>query len=263
VSITFSIITATYNCADTISQCLDSVANQSYLKHEHVVIDGASIDGTLKILQSRCAQIATLVSEPDRGIYDALNKGVSMATGDVIGLLHADDLYASDRVLGIVAAAFENPNVQAVYGDLQYVSRADVSRVIRHWRAGKFSQVKLARGWMPPHPTLFLRREVYERVGCFNTRFRIAADYDFMLRVLSGLSADQVVYLPEVFVKMRVGGASNRSLNAIARKSAEDYQILRAYGLGAYGATRALTFKNLGKLGQFKIWALHRLKRLP
>jgi glycosyltransferase involved in cell wall biosynthesis len=253
VSITVSIITATYNRADTISQCLDSVANQSYLNREHVVIDGASTDDTLKILQSRRAQIATLVSEPDRGIYDALNKGVSIATGDVIGLLHADDLYASDQVLCTVSAAFENPNVQAVYGDLQYVSRADVSRVIRHWRAGKFSKAKLARGWMPPHPALFLRRGVYDWAGLFNTRYRIAADYDFMLRVLSGLSADQVVYLPEVLVKMRVGGASNRSIKAITGKSAEDYQILRAHGLGAYGAARALAFKNLGKLGQFKI----------
>jgi glycosyltransferase involved in cell wall biosynthesis len=265
VSITISIITATYNRADTISQCLDSVENQSYINREHVVIDGASTDGTLQVLQSHRTQISALVSEPDRGIYDALNKGVSMATGDVIGLLHADDLYASDQVLAAVAAAFENPKVQAVYGDLQYVSRADLTRVIRHWRAGEFSQAKLARGWMPPHPTLFLRRGVYDQHRhCeeprssdvaihrpFNTRYRIAADYDFMLRVLGGLGPDQVVYVPEVLVRMRVGGASNRSLKAITRKSAEDYEILRANGFSVFGAARALVWKNLSKVGQF------------
>jgi glycosyltransferase involved in cell wall biosynthesis len=253
VPITFTIITATYNCADTVAQCLGSVANQNHLSREHVVIDGASTDDTLKILQSHQAQIAALVSEPDRGIYDALNKGVAIATGDVIGLLHADDVYASDQVLAAVADAFKNPDVEAVYGDLQYVSRADVSRVIRYWRAGGFSKPKLARGWMPPHPTLFLRRGVYERVGLFNTRYRIAADYDFMLRVLGGLNADQVVYLPEVLVKMRMGGASNRSIKAIARKSTEDYQILRANGFGVAGAAAALALKNLSKLEQFKI----------
>lgn len=249
--ITISIITAIYNRADTVAQCLDSVANQSYLNREHVVIDGASNDDTLKILQSHRAPIATLVSEPDHGIYDALNKGVSMATGDVIGLLHADDLYASDQVLATVAAAFENPNVQAVYGDLQYVSRADLSRVIRYWRAGDFSKVKLSCGWMPPHPALFLRREVYQRFGLFNTRYRIAADYDFMLRVLSKLTSDQVVYLPEVLVKMRVGGASNRSIRNIMLKSTEDFSVMRQNGFDVLGATKALVLKNLSKLGQF------------
>jgi glycosyltransferase involved in cell wall biosynthesis len=256
-----TVITVTYNCARSIRVCLDSVAQQSYPNRKHVVVDGASTDGTLGILQSHRAQIETLLSEPDHGIYDALNKGIANATGEVIGLLHADDLYASDQVLATVAAVFENPNVQAVYGDLQYVSRVDVSRVIRHWRAGEFSQAKLARGWMPPHPTLFLRRGVYDKLAgsprralgaprgdaFFNTRYRIAADYDFMLRVLGGLKLDQVVYLPEVLVKMRVGGASNRSLKAIIRKSAEDYRILRANGFSICGAAGALAWKNLSK----------------
>jgi len=228
---------------------------QGYKNLEHVVIDGASTDGTLAVFQSRQDQIAYLVSEPDLGIYDALNKGVKNATGDVIGLIHADDIYASHQVLAAVAAAFGNPNTQAVYGDLQYVSRADPARVIRHWRAGEFSKAKLARGWMPPHPTLFLRRQVYEQVSAgglpFNTRYRIAADYDFMLRVLNTLAADQIVYLPKVLVKMRLGGASNRSLRAIARKSAEDYSALRSNGFSVPASIWALGWKNLSKIGQF------------
>jgi len=250
VTINISIITATYNCAATVGECLASVASQDYSDTDHVVIDGASSDTTLQVLEKQRARIATLLSEPDRGIYDALNKGIAKAKGDVIGLLHADDLYGSNEVLSQVAAEFEDPKVQAVYGNLQYVSRADPARVIRHWHAGEFSKAKLARGWMPPHPTLFLRREVYEQFGGFDIGYRIAADYDFMLRVLSKLDR-KIVYIPQVLVKMRVGGASNRSITAIVRKSSEDYRVLRSNHFGVLGALTALALKNLSKVPQF------------
>ena len=183
-----SIITATYKCAPTVGDCLDAVAAQTYPDREQIVIDGASPDGTLAVLTARQAQLAVLVSEPDQGIYYALNKGLARASGEVVGVLHADDVYGDAEVLARIAAAFADPTVMAVYGDLEYVSQGDPTRVVRHWRAGPFDPARLRRGWMPPHPTLYLRRSVYERLGGFDTRYRIAADDDLMLRVLSRLA---------------------------------------------------------------------------
>jgi glycosyltransferase len=245
-----SIITATYHCADTVGDCLASVADQSYPDWEHIVIDGASTDGTLAVLGARRAQLAVLVSEPDSGIYDALNKGLALATGEVVGFLHADDVYGDARVLERIAAAFADPTVMAVYGDLEYVNRTDSTRVVRHWRAGPFRPTLLRWGWMPPHPTFYLRRVEYERLGGFDTRFRIAADYDLMLRVLNRLPG-RVVYLPAVLVRMRLGGESNRSLATIARKSWEDYLVLTRNGLSAPASLAALAWKNLSKMPQF------------
>ena len=214
---------------------------------EHIVIDGGSDDGTLPILKARQADLAVLVSEPDAGVYDGLNKGIARATGDIVGLLHADDVFAGPEVLSRVAAAFEDPAVDAVYGDLEYVARDDLSRVIRHWSAGEYDSSRLRWGWMPPHPTLYLRRSLYERFGGFDTRYRIAADYDLMLRMLTRMEG-KVVYIPEVLVRMRLGGISNRSLRSIARKSREDYQAIRANRIGGPGT---LVSKNLRKLPQF------------
>lgn len=242
---TISVITATYNCATTIEDCLRSVASQSYTDREHVIIDGASTDGTTDIV--RLNGEARFVSEPDRGIYDALNKGIAAASGDIIGFLHADDLYADDKVLEAVASAFEDPAVEAVYGDLVYVQKADTKRVVRYWRSSPFQPTRLAQGWMLPHPTLYLRRSVYERFGGFDLSYRIAADYDFMLRVLGRIEG-RIVYLPRLLVRMRVGGESNRSLRNIMRKSAEDLRALRANGVGGI---LTLMRKNGSKLSQF------------
>lgn len=242
-----SIITATYNCAATLGDALVSVATQHYSNYEHVLIDGASNDGTLALLESRRGQIATLISEPDKGIYDALNKGIHNATGDVVGFLHADDVYADARVLERIANAFADPSVTAVYGDLQYVHKQDTNSIVRHWRAGPYSRRKLGWGWMPPHPSLYVRREAYTRIGGFDIQYRIAADYDSILKLFT-LPDFKAVYIPEVLVKMRVGGASNRSLENILRKSREDYAVLRHSGVGGAGA---LLWKNLSKLGQF------------
>lgn len=242
-----SIVTATYQCEGTIADCLASVAAQTHDDVEHVVIDGASRDGTLSVLERHHDQLAVLVSEKDGGIYDALNKGIARCTGEVVGFLHADDLFADARVLERVARVFEDPGVQVCYGDLVYVSGEDTSRVIRYWRAGEFSRARLGRGWMPPHPTFYVRRSVYQRLGAFDTSFRIAADYEAMLRILLA-DPGRVVYLPEVLVRMRAGGVSNRSLGNILRKSREDYRAIRRHRLGGIGA---LVCKNLSKLGQF------------
>jgi glycosyltransferase len=244
-----SILTVVWNRAGTIGQALDSLADQSHGGYEHVIQDGGSTDGTAELLRGRAARDPRikLVSGRDGGIYDALNRALDRATGDVVGLLHSDDFFAHRRVLELVAQRFRATGADAVYGDLDYVSAADPERIVRRWRAGPFTPAKLRRGWMPPHPALFLRREVIERCGGYDTSFRIAADYDSILRyfALGGLAAE---WLPEVLVKMRVGGASNRSLAQVWLKSTEDYRALRKNGVGGFGA---LAWKNLSKLGQF------------
>lgn len=242
-----SIVTATWNCESTIGDCLKSVEGQTWPLREHIVIDGASSDRTLEILERSRALLAVLVSEKDSGIYDALNKGIERASGDVIGFLHADDIYAHRDVLSHVAAAFSNPAVGAVYGDLQYVRQGDVNHIVRHWQSAAFNKRRLAQGWMPPHPTLYVRREWYQRIGGFDTSYRIAADYYSILQLFSQPDLNPV-YLPEVMIKMRLGGASNRSLSNILRKSREDLVALQRSGVGGLGT---LVCKNMSKLGQF------------
>ena len=242
-----SIVTAVWNRATTVGGAIDSVSAQTYPDIEHLVIDGASTDGTLAEVEARRTPGMVVVSEPDQGIYDALNKGLARSTGEVVGLLHSDDVFAHSHVIGRVAAAFADPSIDAVYGDLEYVSASDPARVIRHWRAGEVTQAKLRRGWMPPHPTLFVRRRVFENHGAYDTRYRIAADYDAVLRWF-GTADITAAYIPEVLVKMRVGGESNASLSKILRKSREDYRALRS---NCVGGLPTLIAKNLSKLPQF------------
>lgn len=245
-----SIITAVYNGRDTIASALESVARQDYGNVEYVVVDGGSQDGTAQFLELHRDGIDVLVSERDEGIYDALNKGIRMSSGDIVGFLHADDVFANDQVLSLIARAFEHPEVGAVFGDIEYVDKCDMNRVIRKWRAGTFSRRKLGWGWMPPHPTFYVRRSVYAEHGLFDTRYRIAADYDCMLRFLRDCRFE-VAYISEVLVRMRVGGASNRSIANILRKSREDYMALRT---NCVGGLAALCWKNLSKLPQFLHW---------
>jgi glycosyltransferase len=242
-----SVITAVHNNRETISAALDSALGQSGVNIELVVIDGGSTDGTLDVLRSYADRLDVLVSESDRGIYDALNKGIQRASGDVVGFLHSDDLFADADALSRVVATFADPEVGAVYGDLLYVRKENPDQVVRYWRAGDFSERRLRWGWMPPHPTLYVRRHVYEQYGLFDTSFRIAADYDFILRIMDQCRV-RVRYIPEVLVKMRVGGTSNRSLRNILRKSSEDFRALRRNKVGGMGA---LMWKNLSKLSQF------------
>lgn len=245
-----SVITACYNSASTLGHALDSVVSQNYSDIEHIVIDGASSDVTRSILEARPQQQLRWYSEPDEGIYDALNKGIARAQGDVVGFLHADDEYASTDVLSMVARCFTDPSVMACYGDLVYVSQHDTSRVIRYWRSGAYHPSQLKSGWMPPHPTLYVRRELYEKIGGFNTTYRIAADYDCILRLFCYIEerGGRVEYLPSVLVNMRTGGASNRSLKNIIQKSREDLWALRSNKVGGLGV---LAKKNFSKLGQF------------
>jgi glycosyltransferase involved in cell wall biosynthesis len=250
MAIQISIITAVYNRCGTVGEALRSVQAQTHGNVQHVVIDGASRDGTLQLLQDLLPPAAVLVSEPDKGIYDALNKGIALCSGEVIGLMHSDDFFADDQVLDDVAAAFADPAVDAVYGDLDYVSVQDTSRIVRHWRAGPYLRERLAWGWMPPHPTLFVRRHVIEKWGGYDTRYRISADYDCILRYF-GQGQIRVAYLPRVLVKMRVGGESNASLKKVIRKSWEDWQAMRRNRIGILGGLGSLVWKNLSKVRQF------------
>jgi glycosyltransferase involved in cell wall biosynthesis len=253
VNMKISIITATYNSAATVRDTLTSIAGQQYPHIEHIVVDGLSKDDTLKIVQE-FKHVARVISEKDDGIYDAMNKGVKLATGDVIGILNSDDFYTEPAILAKVAVAFEDPSVEAVYGDLQYVKSENVEVITRTWRSGTFRQKYLYYGWMPPHPTFFVRRHMYEKYGLFNTTLRSAADYELMLRFLLKYNAC-VKYIPEVLVKMRAGGISNASLKNRLRANKEDMLAWKLNDLKPYFFTTWL--KPLRKVLQFNpinIW---------
>ena len=248
-----SIITATYNSAATVRDTLACIAEQQYDNIEHIIVDGLSKDNTLAIVKE-FAHVANVISEKDKGIYDAMNKGVQMATGDVIGILNSDDFYTGPSILAKVAAAFEDPAVEAVYGDLQYVNPANVQVIIRTWKSGTFQKKYLYYGWMPPHPTFFVRRHIYEKCGLFNTTLRSAADYELMLRVLLKYNT-RVQYIPEVLVKMRAGGMSNASLKNRVRANKEDAMAWKLNDLKPFFFTMWL--KPLRKVLQFNpinIW---------
>ena len=244
-----SVITAVRNGAETLRGCIESVQKQTILA-EHIIIDGASTDGTFDIIAQYRSSIAKVISEPDKGIYDALNKGIRLASGDVIGLLHGDDLYAHDKVLESVVKVFEEQNVDSCYGDLLYVYKNDTDKVIRYWKASEYHHGKFKSGWMPPHPTFFVKREIYEKYGLFNTDFRIAADYELMLRFLEKHRIS-THYIPEVLIKMRLGGASNRSLKNMFIKSSEDYKAWKVNNLN--GGLYTILLKNFSKIPQFFI----------
>lgn len=250
---TISIITATYNSAATIRDTLLCIANQQYPFIEHIVVDGASSDTTLNIVK-QFPHVAKTVCEKDNGIYDAMNKGVQLATGDIVGILNSDDFYTGPTILSKVAAAFENPQVEAVYGDLQYVKSDNVQLITRTWKAGNYKKKNLYYGWMPPHPTFFVRRHIYEKCGVFNTTLRSAADYELMLRVLLKYDT-RIQYIPEVLVKMRAGGMSNASVKNRLRANKEDVMAWKLNNLQPYFFTTWL--KPLRKILQFNpinIW---------
>ena len=242
-----SVITAVYNRSNTIRQAVESVQSQDFSDVEHILVDGVSNDGSLEILKEMQDQRSLLISEPDDGLYDALSKGFARASGEVLGVMHSDDMFADDEVLSSVAEAFEDPTVDAVYGDLQYVAADDPRRVVRHWRSGEFHPKRLVRGWMPPHPTLYLRRSVLDVHGGFDTSYQIAADYEAILRYF-GNPNFKAAYIPRVLVKMRVGGRSNGGLRNFLVKSHEDYRALRQSGVGGLGT---LALKKLSKACQF------------
>ncbi len=242
-----SIITCTYNSAKTVGDALDSLVSQNYDDIESIVIDGASQDNTLEVVSSYKDLVSNVVSEADKGIYDALNKGIALATGDVIGILHSDDILASDDVISRVVQCFD-PSIDAVYGDLQYVERANTGKATRNWIGKPFDRELFYYGWMPAHPTFYLRANRYREFGVFNLDFYTSADYELLLRMLfkHRLNAK---YLPMVMTKMRVGGQSNATLKNRWIANKEDARAWRVNGIKARFYTRWL--KPLSKITQF------------
>ena len=245
-----SVITVTYNSAATIVDTVASVLGQTHPEIEYLIVDGASTDATLEKLEPYRDRLAGLLSEPDQGMYDAMNKGIAQAKGDVVAILNSDDVYAGPQVLEKVAACFQQTGADCVYGDLHYVS-PDLRTVVRNWVSGEYRAGQFTRSWHPPHPSFFVKREIYEQLGGFNLKLRIAADYEFMLRVLQAQERT-AAYLPEVLVKMRTGGASNRSLRNIWKANWECYQAWRINGYNPWTAAVATARKPLSKLKQLR-----------
>lgn len=242
-----SVITVCFNSEKTIQSTLQSVASQDYPSIEHIIIDGKSSDHTLNIVL-QFPHVQKIVSEKDKGIYDAMNKGIKMATGDIIGILNSDDFYTGPEVISHIVKKISEDNADALYADLIYVDAVHTNKKIRTWKAGAYQQHKFLYGWMPPHPTFFVRRSVYQQYGYFNDQLRSAADYELMLRFLYK-NKISVTYLPEIIVKMRAGGNSNASILNRFRANREDRKAWDLNAMNPYFFTTWL--KPLRKLKQF------------
>ncbi|GAB4428654.1 MAG: glycosyltransferase family 2 protein [Bacteroidia bacterium] len=227
---TVSLITVTYNAAQNLHSCIGSVRAQDYPHIEHIVIDGASTDGTQDIVRSYGDAIAHFVSEPDAGLYDAMNKGLARATGDIVGILNADDMYAHAGVISAVVDAMQRSGADTLFADLVYVSDERPGEIVRYFPGRGFRPTMMRRGFMPPHPTYFVRRALYARYGGFDTQFRICADFDLMVRhfVVQGV---RYHYLPQVIVHMRTGGSSTQGLRSTRTINREMLRSLRQHGV--------------------------------
>jgi glycosyltransferase involved in cell wall biosynthesis len=243
-----SIITIVFNKQDTIAEAIKSVLQQTYRNIEYIIVDGASTDGTIAIVQQYEGKISRFVTERDGGLYDALNKGINLATGDVIGFLHADDTFSSPEAIAKVANAFVKDNTDSVYADLVYVDPKKTDKLVRNWKSGNFNRKKFIYGWMPPHPTFYVKREVYQRLGLYNTEFESAADYELMLRYLYKHQIS-TTYIPECLVRMRNGGKSNLSFKNRLLANREDHKAWLLNGIQPKFYTRYL--KPLRKLLQY------------
>ena len=244
-----SVITATFNRGHFIESCILSILRQSIEDIEILIIDGLSTDSTSEKLKPLIDNNNNIkfYSESDLGIYDALNKGIDKASGDIIGFLHSDDLFYNSEVLNEIINTIKNNNVDGIYGDLEYVEKINTNKVVRYWQSCVFSKKLLRKGWTPPHPTLFLKKEVYKKHGKFDLKFNISADYDFMLRVFTDKSLN-IDYIPKVITRMRVGGISNKNIKNIILKTFEDFKAIRKNKIGSIGT---LVRKNTSKIKQF------------
>lgn len=219
-----SLITIVYNAETTISRCIESVISQNYKNVEYIIIDGGSADQTVSVIEKYQPYLTHYVAEPDSGIYDAMNKGIRLATGQVVGMLNADDYFAENNVLSTIANMFGQTGVDAVYGDLDYIDKR--GGILRQWRSGEFNRRNFERGWMPPHPTFYCKRLLFEKFGLYSLRYGTAADYELMLRFLYANKL-QAAYIQKVLVKMSTGGHSNRTLRSRFNGSCNDYRAMR------------------------------------
>ena len=242
-----SIITVSYNADATIRDTIESVLSQKNVTLEYIIIDGGSTDKTCDIIASYGDKIAHFISEEDEGIYDGMNKGVELATGEIIGILNADDIYMNSSVLNNIVQKFAD-GVEGVYADLVYVEEKNTNKITRTWISNEYKEGDFIKGWMPPHPTFFVRNEIYKKFGAYSLKLRSAADYEFMLRVIHK-NKIKLAYLNEIIIKMRVGGKSNASIKNRIRANKEDRLAWKMNGL----KPSPITFirKPLSKVGQF------------
>jgi glycosyltransferase involved in cell wall biosynthesis len=241
-----SLITVTFNSENTISRCIQSVASQSYKNIEYIVIDGGSTDNTIRIANSYSNVISIFISEPDQGIYDAMNKGVKHAHGDIIGILNSDDFFADKNALAAVAAAFTLQGTDIVYGDIDYVNPK--GKVIRKWRSGEYKHDIFNRGWMPPHPAFYCKRALFEELGFYSLEYGTAADYELMLRFMH-LNKVSAWHLKKILVKMEIGGVSNKSYKNRVKSLLNDFKAMRNNGILMPAIT--LILKPLRKISQY------------
>ncbi len=224
-----SIITVCLNSRETIEDAILSVLEQDYQNIEYIIIDGGSTDGTLEIINKYKDRISKIISEPDKGIYDGMNKGLKVATGKIIGFLNSDDMYFSNKVISTVVRTIEQEKVDCCWGDLVYVDKRNTKKIVRYWKSSEYREGGFKRGWMPPHPTFFVKEWVYEKYGGFNTNFSISADYELILRFLEKYKISSF-YIPKILVKMRVGGNSNKNLIQILKANVECFNAFRLNG---------------------------------
>ena len=248
MTIKISIITVTYNASKHISDNLYSMASQSYKNTEHIIVDGLSSDDTIDILKKNDFNMVNVICERDEGIYQALNKGIIASTGDIVGILHSDDIFEDTDALKLIAENFLEDSVQAVYGNLKYVNKSN-TKVLRNWKSSKFDRSNLKNGWMPPHPTLFVRKNVIYPNYMYNEDFNISSDYQMILKLFSQKNFN-AIYINKYLVRMRVGGVSNKSLRNIVLKMYEDFRALECLNLTINERLMCLIKKNLSKLNQ-------------
>lgn len=241
-----SIVTATSNSEETISDAIYSVSEQEYDDIEHIIIDGASYDRTMEIVHEHAPETSIVISEPDAGIYDALNKGIMLASGDIVGFLHSDDMFSSKHSLSKIVDCFDKYDCDAVYGNLRYVAKTQTENVLRTWISGEFERTSLLRGWMPPHPTFYMKRDCYLKFGGYDSSYRISGDYEALLRYL-WREKISIRYVPEILINMRVGGASNRNVFNLLQKTKEDWIAMKTHGIPPL---RGVFGKNISKIPQ-------------
>lgn len=241
-----SLITVSYNAENTISRCIESVIRQTFKNIEYIVIDGGSTDKTTEIINRYKTQISLFLSEPDEGIYDAMNKGIKMASGHIIGMLNADDYFADNDILTTIAQAFNQENTEILYGDLDYIDSQN--KIIRKWRSGEFSHKMFNWGWMPPHPTFYCKRGLFQKYGFYSLEYGTAADYELMLRFMYHHKLN-AFYLKKVMIKMNIGGVSNKNIKGRVKGLLFDYKAMNNNNILI--PLIALIFKPLRKIIQY------------
>lgn len=248
VSLKISVITVCYNCERTINDCLASVYRQTWPNVEHIIIDGASTDNTIKLIKSTSNRVKHILSEPDDGIYDAMNKGVALSSGDIIGILNSDDYYASETILEQIANSFIKQNCDAVFGNIDFVDSRNVKQVIRHWKSSPYTNNAFQSGWHPPHPAFYVKKTVYDKYGVYNTSLNVSADFEFMLRVIEKHNI-KTHYINTTIVKMRYGGESTGSIKKII---VGNKNIMKAFKINSIPVSPWYPLKRIiSKVGQF------------